>query len=461
MTSEKSLPRFREYYENIFNTVREPLVVLDHNLRVVSVNRTFYRVFKVKPEETIGQLIYDLGDKQWDIPKLRELLETILPEKTSFDNYEVEHDFKTIGRRTLLLNARQIQEEMDKELIILLAIEDITEHKRLEYLLSASEERFRRLFETAEDGLLLLEKRGLKIRYANPAIAAMLGYSNDELIGKDRKDIGFPDDIDTVQEVFQTLNEEGIIHYKDIPLKKKTGQVVNTDIYMVDRTSLVQCNIRDVTERKQAGESLRESNEKFHSIVDNIGIGVSLISPTMEILELNRQMRVWFPDIDLSKPSNCYRAFNNPSRDEICDYCPTCMTLQDGKVHEATTVTPTADGHRNYRIVSSPTFDENGGVTAAIEMVDDITERLTLEAQLRHSQQLESIGTLAGGIAHDFNNILSSVLGYTELAFDVVEKGTPLEDYLQESIYGRKAGKRSRQTDTDFCPADRGRGKAD
>ena len=122
----------RKYAENINNTVREPLIALDQDLRVVTVNRSFYEFFKVKPEETVGQLIYDLGNKQWDIPKLRELLETILPEKTSFDNYEVEHDFATIGRRIMLLNARQIQRVSGKERIILLAIEDITERRRME-----------------------------------------------------------------------------------------------------------------------------------------------------------------------------------------------------------------------------------------------------------------------------------------------------------------------------------------
>ena len=98
-----------EYAESIVNTVREPLIVLDQDLRVVTVSRSFYEVFKVKPGETVGQLIYELGNKQWDIPKLRELLETILPQETSFDDYEVEHDFATIGRRTMLLNARQIE----------------------------------------------------------------------------------------------------------------------------------------------------------------------------------------------------------------------------------------------------------------------------------------------------------------------------------------------------------------
>jgi diguanylate cyclase (GGDEF)-like protein/PAS domain S-box-containing protein len=129
---KRSADEVSEFTESIINTVREPLISLDQNLRVVTASRSFYEFFKVKPEETEGQLIYDLGNRQWDIPKLRELLEDILPNKVAFDNYEVEHNFATIGRRIMLLNARQIQRVLGKERIILLAIEDITERKQSE-----------------------------------------------------------------------------------------------------------------------------------------------------------------------------------------------------------------------------------------------------------------------------------------------------------------------------------------
>jgi two-component system, cell cycle sensor histidine kinase PleC len=131
-TERKELEKILEYAESVINTVREPLISLDQDLRVVTASRSFYEFFKVKSEETVGQLIYDLGNKQWDIPKLRELLENILPQKTTFDNYEVEHDFATIGRRIMLLNARQIHRVLGKERIILLAIEDITVRKEIE-----------------------------------------------------------------------------------------------------------------------------------------------------------------------------------------------------------------------------------------------------------------------------------------------------------------------------------------
>ncbi|MFC1494688.1 PAS domain S-box protein [Thermodesulfobacteriota bacterium] len=424
--------RTDQIFEDIVGTIREPLLILDQDLRVILASHSFYEFFKVTPEETMGQLIYDLGNKQWDIPRLRELLEIILPDNNPFDNYEVEHDFATIGRRTMLLNARQIERAMGKERIILLAIEDITGRKRLEDLLTDSEERFRRLFETADDGILLLEKQELQIRHANPAITAMLGYSNEDCIGTNLKDVGFPDNIGNVNEIMQTLNEDGIINFKDVPLQKKTGQVVDADIYMVDRASLVQCNVRDITGRKRVDKALHDSKEKFQSMVDNIRIGVALISPTMEILELNQQMREWFPDVDSTMRPICYHAFNNPPRDEICDYCPTCRTLQDGKVHEAITETPTANGLRNYRVVSSPIFDKNGEVTVAIEMVDDITERISLEAQLRQAQKMEAIGTLAGGVAHDFNNILTTIIGNADLMLMDIDTDNPLIEEIKE-----------------------------
>ena len=121
-----------EFAENIINAVREPLVVLDGDLRVVSASKSFYDFFKVRPEETEKQLIYDLGNRQWDIPKLRELLEDILPKTTSFDNFEVEHDFLGLGKRIMLLNARQIYQKADNRTkLILIAIEDITEAKKI------------------------------------------------------------------------------------------------------------------------------------------------------------------------------------------------------------------------------------------------------------------------------------------------------------------------------------------
>ncbi len=117
---------------DIIETVREPLLVLDSDLRVLKANRSFYDFFKVTPGEAIGNLIYDLGDRQWDIPRLRTLLEEILPKDNKFDDYKVEHVFTGIGHKVMLLNARRITQKEIGSQLILLAIEDVTEKMRLE-----------------------------------------------------------------------------------------------------------------------------------------------------------------------------------------------------------------------------------------------------------------------------------------------------------------------------------------
>ena len=128
ITRQKELAQeAREFAENVVDTVREPLLVLDADLKVVSASRSFYKFFDVVPELTIGQLLYDLGNKQWNIPALRTLLEEILPRETSLQGFEVTHEFQAIGRHTMLLNARELVQRAGRDRLILLAIEDATQ----------------------------------------------------------------------------------------------------------------------------------------------------------------------------------------------------------------------------------------------------------------------------------------------------------------------------------------------
>ena len=125
------------FAEAIVDTVREPLVVLDQDLRVIAASRSFYQTFKVNPDDIEGKLLYELGDGVWDIPKLRSLLGKIIPkdaamEAGAIEAYEVEHDFPEIGRRMMLLNARKVYYEVGSRTNILLGIEDVTEKRVLE-----------------------------------------------------------------------------------------------------------------------------------------------------------------------------------------------------------------------------------------------------------------------------------------------------------------------------------------
>ena len=150
----RQLQEALDYAESVVATVREPLLVLDSDLRIISANKSFYRNFSTTPGETEGKLIFEVANGQWNIPELRELLENILPKNTSFENYEVDHEFPHLGRRIMLLNACRVHDGGAKTKRILLALEDITKRKRIEHDVASSELRYRRLFETAQDGIL-------------------------------------------------------------------------------------------------------------------------------------------------------------------------------------------------------------------------------------------------------------------------------------------------------------------
>ena len=157
----------RDYAEAIVETVREPLVILDQNLAVRTANRAFYKFLQIESQEISGRNLYEVADKQLDLPQLRELLDRLLAGGTSLLDLEVEHDFRLIGTRTVLLNARRIS-GTDNAGLILLAFEDITERKR------ASEARYRRLFESARDGIIIIDAATGEIADLNPYTEQLL-----------------------------------------------------------------------------------------------------------------------------------------------------------------------------------------------------------------------------------------------------------------------------------------------
>src|SRR5205823_2866623 len=157
------------------------LLVLHSDLRVKAANRTFYRTFRMSPQDVEGRFLYEIGNRQWDIPALRALLEDVLPRNRSFEEFEVEHEFEEIGSKFMLLNARRVQEG---EELILLAIEDATERRDAQRRLRESEVRYRKLFESAKDGILILDADDGKITDANPYITELIGLQSNDLLGK-------------------------------------------------------------------------------------------------------------------------------------------------------------------------------------------------------------------------------------------------------------------------------------
>ncbi len=258
------------YARAIIDTVREPLVVLDKHLLVLSASRSFYDTFKVTLGETVGKYIYDLGNGQWNIPGLRKLLRDIL-KNTRLDNYAVDHVFPTIGHKFMVLNARRIYKEDVGTKMILLAIEDLTALKQRDEELKASETRYRRLFETAQDGILILDADTGQIDDVNPFLMDMLGYTYEDFQGKRLWEIGAFKDTRANKAVFTKLQHKGYVRYEDLPLTTKDGREIDVEfvsnVYPVNHHKVIQCNIRDVTDRKLAEEELRKAHDELEGRV--------------------------------------------------------------------------------------------------------------------------------------------------------------------------------------------------
>ncbi len=178
----------RQYSEAIIATVRDPFVVLDKNLRIKSINKSFYKKFNIAEQEAEGQLIYEIHNSLFDNTQLRSLLEEILPKKTEINEYEILINLPHVGECTLLLNARHVNNEKNKEQLILLAMKDITERKKLETNLAKTlKEITDYKFALDEFAIVgITDQKGI-IKYANDNFCKISKYSREELIGQDHR----------------------------------------------------------------------------------------------------------------------------------------------------------------------------------------------------------------------------------------------------------------------------------
>jgi two-component system, chemotaxis family, CheB/CheR fusion protein len=280
--SELALAAAREYAESIIGTIRDPLVVLDPDLRVESVNRAFYRTFGVTPADTIGKFIYELGNRQWDIPEFRALLEEILPESHTIEDFLLEWDFEPRGRRTMLLNARRMHSPGGIPSRIVVAIDDITERKQTEEKLRGSEQRFARFMEHLP-GLAWIKDAHGRYVYANDAAEKAFRRPRTQLYGKSDRDL-FPQetaarfaandrqvqDTESSIQAIETLeHEDGIVHQSIVSKFSIPGS--DGEAGLVGGVAI------DITELKEAEEALLKSEERYRTLFASIDEGFCVI----------------------------------------------------------------------------------------------------------------------------------------------------------------------------------------
>jgi diguanylate cyclase (GGDEF)-like protein/PAS domain S-box-containing protein len=270
---EMEIQDAREYAENIVETVREPLVVLNSDLKILTANHSFYDTFKVTPGETIGNFIYDLGNRQWDIPKLRVLFENILPHDTVFNGYEVEHDFLDIGRKTILLNARQIFRKNIGSHIILLAMEDITERKQAEERISEVIRQQQAILDNIPDIAWLKDRKGRYVA-VNVPFGKAFGVAPKDMVGKSDHDIHPPeravkyekDSKEVMATRTRTQFEESIV---DREGKTQHVEKIETPIFNDAGAVIGIIGIaHDITSRKEVEITLR--HDSTHDILTGL-----------------------------------------------------------------------------------------------------------------------------------------------------------------------------------------------
>jgi two-component system, chemotaxis family, CheB/CheR fusion protein len=268
----------RDFAEAIVETVREPLVVLDAELRIVKATQSFYETFQVSQQDTNEQVLFDLGDGQWDVPRLRELLEHLLPRNSRFENFEVEHNFPSIGYKCMVLNARQIHRTPSSAPMILLAIEDATDRKRADEDLVRHDSAIR---DAASQAILSTGPNG-KIVMANLMAEIMFGYSRDEILGQSVEML--------LPESFREAHVAHRAEYFAAPRHRPVGGDLNLKGRRKDGTEFpveidlnhIETNegtraialITDLTERKQASEAVRDSQAQLAVAREIAGLGL-------------------------------------------------------------------------------------------------------------------------------------------------------------------------------------------
>lgn len=306
--------------------------------------------------------------------------------------------------------------------------------------LKNSEKRYRRLFESAQDGILILDFHTGKVVDVNPFLMQLLGYSYNELYGKHIWEIGTFRDIAASKDAFKILQDNEYIRYEDLPLETNNGQSIEVEfvsnVYLVDTSKVIQCNIRDITARRRAEDTSKllmsaiEQAGEAIVITDTEGI-IQFVNSTFEqTTGYNREEAVG------QNP----RILRSGKQDDIL-YRNLWATISSGKTWTGCMVNKRKDGTLyTEEMTISPVRNISGLIVNYVAVKRDITEHLRLAAQFQQAQKMEAVGLLAGGVAHDYNNMLSVILGNAELAKNKVDPDQSLHADLEEII---KAAKRS------------------
>ncbi|MBN1604524.1 MAG: PAS domain S-box protein [Chitinispirillaceae bacterium] len=451
MSSEEA----RQYAENIADTVRNALLVLDGNLRVRSANRSFYQQFKVTAAETENHLIFELGNGQWDIPDLRRLLEKIILEKITIEDFEVQHRFEQIGERVMRLNARRIQREQGQPRLILLAIEDITESFAVHHALQKSEKKYHKFVEEINSVIISFDQRG-RITFFNRCSEKLFGYCRDEAIGKPFVGTVIPlvdssgnDNSDLTEKMIS--NPEKYYEY-ECETRRRDGSVIwiswnakeERDVNGAVSEIIIDGN--DITElkkiRQRNQEELKRSEQRLQRALGIETLGVHFFDMKNTFTGAN--------DAFLRMIGHDRQALERGELRSDCvtsaEWMPrTWQAFEELKTtgrfspYEKELIRP--DGSRWWGLFAGTRLGEN----EAVEFVIDITDRKLGEKALqRRTEELassnRSLEAFSYSVSHDLRNPLHTIGSFADFLIDDYSERLDEEgrNYLRRIVSGVK-----------------------
>jgi PAS domain S-box-containing protein len=438
--SELAVASAREYAENIIATMRDPLVVLDSDLRVESVNRAFYRTFDATPPETVGRFIYELGNHQFDIPELRALLEEILPHSQTVDDYIVESNFEHLGRRSLLLNARRMHSRAGSQGRIVVAIEDMTARKQAE----EAQARLAAIVASSDDAIISKDLTGV-ITSWNSGAERLFGYSAHEAVGQPITLLIPPDRFEEENGILERIRRgDGVDHFETVRRRKDGTQVdVSVAVSPIrDREGTVvgaSKIARDITERKTVEAAVRDSEERYRTLFDLGPVAVYSCDAAGVIQTFNRRAaELWGREPALGDTTQrfcgSFSMFRPDGRLMPHEQCPMAEVVAGtlSEVRDAEVVIERPDGTRVTVIVNiRPLKNQDGQITGAINCFFDITERKQIEETLRDSDRRKN--EFLAMLAHELRNPLAPIL----VSIEILRRAKGLEGSDFESSQRR------------------------
>lgn len=381
----------RNYSEVVVDTIWEPLLILDKKLHVISANKAFYKTFKIGEEETTGKLIYDIGNKQWDIPQLRTLLGNLHPEKESTKNFEVTHDFYEIGVKSLHLNAGHINNSEREEGQILLTVQDITELKRA----GEKNARLSAVVESSDDAIISKTLEGTITSWNNGA-EKIFGYKSKEIVGKHISILISQEHQQNEDRKITIIKEEGKINNFESVRITKAGNWIPVSL----TSSLIKDSggkiigvseiSRDISDQKEAAKKIEESQRLYYELIYSSPSLIATFTGEDHIIEIANDaiLETWGKGRGvIGKPIlEAIPELEKQGFKELLD-----KVYKTGEPHKAyeMPVDIVRNGkkeHSYYNFTYYPQRDSDNKITGIVNIATEVTPQAEFNIKLKESE---------------------------------------------------------------------------